>query len=535
MCIRLEPFYLANVILHIKRVKTIKRFPFVSKGCLEATLILKTNPPSLSDSSREILTLFPTINTIFVESMANIDGSDGLPDTVTSIILQAFFPEDLTKEQRKLLDRIVDIQGIWPDDAHHVDVSVLPRLERLTFLNVYNNFTLPTHKLKRLTVCRLDDSSDNPLSLFPPDCAEQIFFIFSEPKAFREVKRKQLPENVRILCDEFDEGVAPEDFFFPWGGRGFLSLKNNFGVDDLRAFNETLPFPFGRVDLSLEIECAACDISFLTTVKRLSVQKPQCESLTLPTSVVHLYINDATRVVTVSGTENLTFLSVRDGSVTTAPCPKLRALEWHGERLSDETLPFPGAESTTLFLMDIKVKKVDSTFRFPLMLKSISLWVVVETIEPSLLAPLTHLISLNINVKNDDPLDLSRLTALKRLFAEWSPVSHLPMSLVRCDITLQSDFDLSPLTNLTSLEVSMEPDVRVTFPTGLKELSINKGELTNTNVGNVALESFKSRWPSRITRAELERLPKTLKKVDGQFEPESLKNRLPEFFPLLEQ
>ena len=64
---------------------------------------------------------------------------------------------------------------------------------------------------------------------------------------------------------------------------------------------------------------------------------------------------------------------------------------------------------------------------------------------------------------------------------------------------------------------------------------MKKGDLDNTNVAEVALESFDSGWRRRITRAELERLPKTLKKADGQFDPESLDEHLPGFFPLLGQ
>ena len=99
---------------------------------------------------------------------------------------------------------------------------------------------------------------------------------------------------------------------------------------------------------------------------------------------------------------------------------------------------------------------------------------------------------------------------------------------------LDSDFDFSPFTRLTLLGVRMKPEVRVTFPTGLKELRIAEGELTNTNIADVALETFMSGYYSRITQEELERLPKTIRKIKGKFNPKSLKDQLGEFFPLLQ-
>ena len=59
MSVRLEPIYLANVLLFDKDVATIKAFPLVSKNCQVASLALKLNPAVFSTSPRSILRRFP--------------------------------------------------------------------------------------------------------------------------------------------------------------------------------------------------------------------------------------------------------------------------------------------------------------------------------------------------------------------------------------------------------------------------------------------------------------------------------------------
>ena len=135
--------------------------------------------------------------------------------------------------------------------------------------------------------------------------------------------------------------------------------------------------------------------------------------------------------------------------------------------------------------------------------------------------------------KDSDPLDLSGLTVLTKLDAHQSPVLRLSTSLVECDVSLRSDTDLSSLTRLTSMGVSLEPGIRVTFPTGLKKLKRGDGKLCESNIGDVALESFVLMPGYLTTREELEKLPKTVKKVEGMFYPMSLEKRLGEMFPLL--
>ena len=52
MSVRLEPNYLANVLLHTDNVATIKAFPFVSRSC-RTSLALKVNPAAFSTSPRD--------------------------------------------------------------------------------------------------------------------------------------------------------------------------------------------------------------------------------------------------------------------------------------------------------------------------------------------------------------------------------------------------------------------------------------------------------------------------------------------------
>ena len=182
----------------------------------------------------------------------------------------------------------------------------------------------------------------------------------------------------------------------------------------------------------------------------------------------------------------------------------------------------------------ICLETIDPGFQFPIQLTTLKL-MFKGSADVALLTPLTRLRCLDIDVNEaSDPLDLSGLTTLTLLNARWSPVSRLPMSLVNYKVNLRADTNLSHLTNLTSLSVCLEPGIRATFPTGLKQLQLAEGELTNTNVGDVALETMTFSWQHQITLDELERLPKTLKTVTGRFEPESLKAHLCEIFPLIE-
>ena len=90
------------------------------------------------------------------------------------------------------------------------------------------------------------------------------------------------------------------------------------------------------------------------------------------------------------------------------------------------------------------------------------------------------------------------------------------------------------LTRLTTLTLTMESGVHVTFPTGLKQLFLEYGPLANTNIGDVSLETFRAGWPRRITRPDLETLPKTVKWIGGKFKIESLEDEAFDLLPQLD-
>ena len=82
------------------------------------------------------------------------------------------------------------------------------------------------------------------------------------------------------------------------------------------------------------------------------------------------------------------------------------------------------------------------------------------------------------------------------------------------------------------MDISLYQDVTVTFPTRLKRLYIGYGQLGKSNIGDVALEVL-SGWKFQITLDILEKLPKTLRNIDGSFDPPSLEQCICEMFPLL--
>ena len=174
---------------------------------------------------------------------------------------------------------------------------------------------------------------------------------------------------------------------------------------------------------------------------------------------------------------------------------------------------------------------VDPDFRFPQGLTSLDLTVHDEFVG---VERLTGLQRRSTSVCNSAPLDLSGLMRMTWLNPNTSPVSRLPTSLVECVLRVECDTDLSPHTRLTALSLWLPRGVRVTFPTQLKNLCIFDGGLDNSNIGDIALETFKAGCSRLFTQDELERLPKTIRKVHGEFDPDSRKNILGELFPLMQ-
>ena len=532
MAVRLEPVFLANVLLHVWDEDTVEAFPFVSKSCGTALRTLRINPPATDTDPALSLRFFPNINTIVVRDSCDLEDVDSLPDTVTAVVVLSPSPVRLTRGLLRYADRVVEIRGCWPDDEHAAKFACFPNLQRLTIDNLPCEVILPAHRLKRLTV-RSNQKDVDEFAALPLHCAEQIVLVYHWPEAFAKAKARQLPPHVRVFCCDLGEGVTPADFYTvpAWG---HITLTPAFGVDELRAFNEVLPIPYNDIEMTFGTPCAACDVSFLTGVTRLDVSRLKRCTLAVPTSLVELRLDEQSRRVTVSGTENLTRLVVQNQSIRTTPCPRLEKLGWKGETLSESKLPFPVGDATSLSVLSLETTYVQRKFRLPTQLTSLRLAVFGEVFDSALLTPLTHLQELGIRVNSAaDPLDLSGLTTLTCLGARGLPVLQPPTSLVEYTVELQSDTDFSPLTHLTSLSLSLEASVKVTFPTGLKELTIDGGGLGESNIGDVALESLNARCAYPLTRGDLEKLPKTLKRIYGNFEPESLEEHLGEIFPLL--
>ena len=534
MAVRLEPVYLANILLHVGSIDTVKAFPFVSKNCRTALRTLRTNPQVTCDDPSSTLALFPHINTLIVKGLSCLEKVDSLPDTVTGIVVVCLNFTNLTDAQLKFADRVVEIRGFSFDEKHPANLALFRNLQRFDFSLLPGKVILSNHTLKRLTIHECYEGVDR-LPFLHASCAEQIIVVFIDREAFVKSKARRLPPNVHLFCSDLGEGVTPADFYTTSMGGIIIPFSDTFGADDLRAFNEVLPVPFKSIEMDFRSSCYKCDVSFLRYVTKLHVSGLKGCTLTIPTSVLDLEMDSDTKRVGVSGTENLTSLRVENDTVGTTPCPRLQELMWYGKTLVEKELPCPISHSTTLSDLNVHVSYIQRKFRFPTQLTSLGLWVRDDSVDRALLTPLTRLQKLDISADQDaDPLDLSGLTTLTGLDADGQSVSRLPTSLVEYRVSLKSETDISYLTNLTSLTVSLESDIRLTFPTGLKRLCVDHGSLGDSNISDVALESFESGWNSRLTWNDLEKLPRTLKAINSNFESASLKHRLPEMFPLLQ-
>ena len=112
-------------------------------------------------------------------------------------------------------------------------------------------------------------------------------------------------------------------------------------------------------------------------------------------------------------------------------------------------------------------------------------------------------------------------------------LGSLPTSLVECSVSTWSKCDFSANTNLTSLKINLDQAVRVTFPTQLKGLCVEGNMVAASNIHSVELEWFRCSVASfRLTPEFLATLPRTLRLVEGWFDPPALEDRLTDFFPL---
>ena len=109
MSVRLEPIYLANVLLYIRSVEDLGPFFFVSKNCHEAMPMLKTNPLVTCRWPWQVPQIFPNVNTMIVDTLYHLDSIPFPSQTLTSIILGSFNLKSLPEQPLNYMDRVVEI------------------------------------------------------------------------------------------------------------------------------------------------------------------------------------------------------------------------------------------------------------------------------------------------------------------------------------------------------------------------------------------------------------------------------------------
>ena len=531
MPVRLDYPSLASVQLFINTVDTLKAFPFVSKNTLFTTLMAKMNPPAVSTSPRDILRLLPDINTMVVPTLAALEKTSTLPSSVHSLVVRRVDFRRLTEAGLRFADRVVEIGDCDSDHEHPADFTLFPRLAKLTLRSVPVNITLPRHKLERLTVFTPSDA-DEALAVFPPACAQQILLVLAGCAAFARTKAQPLPPNVRVLCSEIGEGVAPKDVF-PRAPNSAITLTDRYGAEELHVFFAHQLLPSSHLALRFATKRPEWDISFLTDITSLEVSGLGRCLLSVPTNVQSLTLAGV-RSVTLSGAENVTHLDVRDEGTAVAACPRLAAFSWSGTALTN-TAVLPVSTETSLSAMTVVADAVTNGFIFPRALSSLKLVVREQSFDVSRLTVLTRLLALTIDARNQLPLDLSGLASVTRLDVSDMAVSRFPLSLVECRVSLFWSCDLSRYTNLTSLDLSLkvQPTDLVTFPTQLKALVLHGPGLGQTNVNEVALETLDLEDSDPITPETVEILPMTLQQISGRFCSEALRAQVELDFPLL--
>ena len=127
--------------LLVKNTDTLKDFPFVSRSCREAMLSLKTNPRrsashrATSSDSSQTSTRWSSTTPPTSHKQATI------PDTATALVVRNVGDRHPNSIFR-YADRVVELRcsaHLW----RSMDVSFLPRLERLTVDLPPNSVALP--------------------------------------------------------------------------------------------------------------------------------------------------------------------------------------------------------------------------------------------------------------------------------------------------------------------------------------------------------------------------------------------------------
>ena len=112
---RLEPLYLANVLLFTDEATDYPAFFAVARACRDAALILRTNPLGTAALPvRHTLALFPGINTLQVATADQLADAD-VPPSVTRIVVFRLAGPMTVRTGRfpDHIPRVVEVKKAW--------------------------------------------------------------------------------------------------------------------------------------------------------------------------------------------------------------------------------------------------------------------------------------------------------------------------------------------------------------------------------------------------------------------------------------
>ena len=408
MSVRLEPVFLANVLLLIDNAATIKVFPHVSKNCREATLTLKVNPAVFSTSPRQILKCVPNTNTMVVDEHSCLQKTHSLPETVTGVVLKSFGRDSGRNNLLKFADRVVEIRKC--DVLNNLDLSHFSSIQKTASSRIRTAFSCHTTYLSASPFTSFHEMK-TPLEVFPLACSEQLVLIFAVPDIF--LKAKQLPPHVRLFCSTPCPGLTLSKLSL----QSFLEHQTLKRIRCGRAprIQRQVSLQYNAVGVELEEDNVNGDISFMTLLNVVLARELAGGTLILPSSVVDLDLLGEFRGGTVFGTDYLTCQSSHHCCVSFAPFFNLQWLGFDCRRIY-ENIPFSWIHSTALTSMKVTAGCVEPGFRFSPNLVRMELRVDDSYYDDATFTPLTRLESLDIYIRGkDERLDLSALVSLPRL------------------------------------------------------------------------------------------------------------------------
>ena len=497
---RLEPVFLANVVLFLTDCTTLSEFIRVSRKCRKTLHFLRKNPNisfvkndfclSLFELHRT-LDLFPNIETLVVSHFTFLGrNAPFLPSSIKRIVLT----ERITKEQVKRLavlpcaDRIAEVSIEW-ESEETLDISSLVSLER----------------------CSLSCSSSVPQIVFPPQrlslFVADIFNVHESSistlqrlcnaPAERVVVRLPLESDPQdpSLADLFSENPAVM-FRFP-----FIS-----GIEEVfkNVICETRWFFFNRIPPPTQEEMDAhfaahlpeeitvdsnlsppphLDLSAFTSLHSVAsfgvhvdfppgVTRLEGAPPTFPSSLCELFLHNQNNLTALPKLDHLTamtFLSNQHRFECVPehlPCIKELAIQ------DIQDIPSLGAFTTLTWLNLVRCSFCPN----PSLPASLCFLALEGTAPPcSSLSTLTNLTRLDIDQSNETTLqhlDLSHCTKLVSLWSLSPAVFLLPDSLLNIWVEVHSDLDLSHFASLVCLFLEKKAEATVTLPLRVEQLCL---------------------------------------------------------------